>query len=249
VLAKDTELPVTNVLVAEPAESPLHRLTTFDEVDGLCPGSAKNVDAIVFSFYGICGVSEKISRDLVAVLQNRLDEAVLEQLNVQMSRNIMLKLNVDDVRFVQPVRSEPAEVLELDLPPHVTASQTDLFALFHFVLQNLTAFLHSPKYVDGDLDRHFHSVDQHGVWQPTDDEASFLYNRPHESGNLGIAFVYVIFNNSQRRNDSANLQNLDLLADLKDLTTVRPVTLGKTSKSLSFRDTLQRVAHSHWDTF
>lgn len=44
----------------------------------------------------------EICNDLVEVLQNRLNDAVLEVLTAMLYRNPMCRLYPDDVRFIQP---------------------------------------------------------------------------------------------------------------------------------------------------
>ncbi|OQV19058.1 Protein SZT2 [Hypsibius exemplaris] len=223
--AKDLEQTPTGSLLESENLTP-RSAVALDEIDGAgCNTAATKNDTIIFSFYGICDVSGQISTDLVTVLQNRLDEAVLESLNMSLSRNTMLKLNADDVRFIQPVKSEPGEILELELPAPTTATHADLFRVFHYVLQNLCGFLHCPKYGDFDVDRHFHFMDAKGRWEPADDEASFLYR---DAGNRGLAFIYVVLSSEKAMvgDDVSMMPDGGFLENLKELTTVFPVTSG-----------------------
>jgi hypothetical protein len=60
-----------------------------------------------------CVVGPEIKEELVQVLQNRLDDAVLEVLSVMLARNPMCKLTPDDVHFIQKPLKAPESVIQV----------------------------------------------------------------------------------------------------------------------------------------
>ncbi|GAV02768.1 hypothetical protein RvY_13293-2 [Ramazzottius varieornatus] len=184
-----------------------------------------STDSFILSFYGTCPVSDKTAWELISALQNRLDEAVLDTLNIILSRNVMLKLGGEDVRFIQPFQAPPSETLRISIPGVISKNEISLFKVFHYVLQDLSVFLHCPKYVDGETDKHFHQLDpMDDTWRPADDGSSFLYNRPSESGGRGIAFISVgqIFfamdTEPMGRQHGSWSEKLDLVGKVTELT-------------------------------
>lgn len=51
--------------------------------------------------------------DLVQVLQNRLDDAVLEVLSVMLARNPMCKLSPEDIHFIQKPNRLPESTIQV----------------------------------------------------------------------------------------------------------------------------------------
>lgn len=67
-------------------------------------------DTLILKVHGITAVGRDVQYDLVQVLQNRLDDAVLEFLSITLARNAMCPLTPEDVHFIQkPFR--PPEVV------------------------------------------------------------------------------------------------------------------------------------------
>lgn len=67
-------------------------------------------DTIILRVHGITDAGKDVCCELVQVLQNRLDDAVLEFLSVMLARNTMCPLTPEDVQFLQkPFR--PPEVI------------------------------------------------------------------------------------------------------------------------------------------
>lgn len=221
-LGKEMDLLTNNSAENSP------RVITTSEDGSYCEafGASSGKDAIFLLFYGICPVSEEISQDLISALQNRLDDAVLEMLILQLTRNPMLKLNFEDIKFIQPQNSEPSEVWEIDFPEEIKSHKNHSFQVFHYLLQNLGGYLHSPKYLESDAGKHFHFVDvTTGRWRTADDDASFLYNRPQESGGKGIGFVYVelVSKPVDTKNEYQFQEDLEWEERLEKLTQVRSV--------------------------
>lgn len=55
----------------------------------------------------------EVKNELVQVLQNRLDDAVLEVVSVMLARNPMCKLTPDDVQFIQKPNSNPEDIIQV----------------------------------------------------------------------------------------------------------------------------------------
>lgn len=60
-----------------------------------------NEDTLILKVHGITEAGEDVRCELVQVLQNRLDDAVLESLSVMLARNAMCPLTPEDVHFLQ----------------------------------------------------------------------------------------------------------------------------------------------------
>lgn len=60
-----------------------------------------NEDTLILKVHGITDAGTDVQQDLVQVLQNRLDDAVLEFLSVMLARNAMCPLTPEDVHFIQ----------------------------------------------------------------------------------------------------------------------------------------------------
>lgn len=59
-------------------------------------------------------IGEDIKIDLVQVLQNRLDDAVLDVISVMLSRNALCKLLSEDIHFLQKPNQHPSSVLQVN---------------------------------------------------------------------------------------------------------------------------------------
>jgi hypothetical protein len=60
-------------------------------------------------------IGPEIKEELVQVLQNRLDDAVVEVLYVMLARNPMCKLTPDDVHFIQKPFKPPESVIQVSI--------------------------------------------------------------------------------------------------------------------------------------
>lgn len=65
----------------------------------------------VITEYYISGT--EVKSDLVQVLQNRLDDAVLEVLSVMLARNPMCKLSPEDIHFIQKPNRLPESTIQV----------------------------------------------------------------------------------------------------------------------------------------
>nr|XP_033323084.1 KICSTOR complex protein SZT2-like isoform X4 [Megalopta genalis] len=143
-------------------------------------------DSIVLMVHGISDAGPEVKRDLVQVLQNRLDDAVLEVLSVMLARNPMCKLTPDDVHFIQPPKP-PECIIKLCIEKHCIPY---IGALEFYLRQNILQFLYIPKYTDNKVDCHFQDYSQiEGSTRRVAETDIFLYNQSHSSGSKGIACI------------------------------------------------------------
>ncbi|XP_076659931.1 KICSTOR complex protein SZT2 isoform X2 [Halictus rubicundus] len=146
----------------------------------------KTEDSIVLMVHGISDAGPEVKRDLVQVLQNRLDDAVLEVLSVMLARNPMCKLTPDDVHFIQPPKP-PECIIKLCIEKHCIPY---IGALEFYLRQNILQFLYIPKYTDNRVDCHFQDYSQiEGSTKRVAESDIFLYNQSHSSGSKGIACI------------------------------------------------------------
>ena len=146
----------------------------------------KTEDSIILMVHGISDAGPEVKRDLVQVLQNRLDDAVLEVLSVMLARNPMCKLTPADVHFIQPPKS-PESIIRLSVQKHCTRYIT---ALEFYLRQNILQFLYIPKYTDNRPEYHFQDYSQReGSTKRISESDIFLYNQSHSSGSKGIACI------------------------------------------------------------
>ncbi|XP_076669350.1 KICSTOR complex protein SZT2 isoform X3 [Andrena cerasifolii] len=147
---------------------------------------SKTEDSITLMVHGISDAGPEVKRDLVQVLQNRLDDAVLEVLSVMLARNPMCKLTPTDVHFIQPPKP-PECVRQVCIQKHCTSY---IGALEFYLRQNILQFLYIPKYTDTRMDYHFQDYSQlEGSIRRVSESDIFLYNQSHSSGNKGIACI------------------------------------------------------------
>lgn len=144
-------------------------------------------DSIILMVHGISEAGPEVKRDLVQVLQNRLDDAVLEVLSVMLARNPMCKLTPADVHFIQKPYKSPECIVQLSVQPHCLPY---INALGYYLRQNILQFLYIPKYTD--LGTHYHFQDYSsldGIRRRVSESDIFLYNQSHSSGSKGIACI------------------------------------------------------------
>ena len=118
----------------------------------------RSEDYIVLKVFGITAASQNIKQDLVAVLQKKLDDKVVEVISTMIQRNSRCKLSSDDVFFLQKPATEPDKVLQFTVP---LSTIHYLQAISYYLRQNLLQIpLIAPNYMAGcrrfrdlDLDR------------------------------------------------------------------------------------------------
>ncbi|XP_066906429.1 KICSTOR complex protein SZT2 isoform X3 [Halyomorpha halys] len=161
------------------------KLKSFDESsENSCP---RNEDFLTLKVHGISPAGMEVKNELVQVLQNRLDDAVLEVVSVMLARNPMCKLTPDDVQFIQKPNSNPEDVIQITFPDY---SYPYLGALSYYLKQNILQFLFSPKYIDTRCQFQDYSQPE-GSQKRISDSNIFLYNQSPVSGNKGIACLAI----------------------------------------------------------
>ncbi|EFN84896.1 KICSTOR complex protein SZT2 isoform X2 [Harpegnathos saltator] len=148
----------------------------------------KTGDSIILMVHGISDAGPEVKRDLVQVLQNRLDDAVLEVLSVMLARNPMCKLTPADVHFIQKPYKSPECIVQLSVQPHCLPR---IDALGCYLRQNILQFLYTPKYTDLGMNHHFQDYSPLDGSRKTAAESDiFLYNQSYNSsGSKGIACI------------------------------------------------------------
>merc|ERR1719323_55902 len=97
--------------------------------------------------HGITPASTNVREDLVAVLQKKLDDKVVEVISTMLQRNSRCKLSSDDILFLQRPNSDPDKILRFTV--NIKMIQY-LQAVAYYLRQNLTQVpLISPNYSAG----------------------------------------------------------------------------------------------------
>nr|XP_022914806.1 KICSTOR complex protein SZT2-like isoform X1 [Onthophagus taurus] len=144
-------------------------------------------DTIILRVHGITETGQDVRCELVQVLQNRLDDAVLDNLSLTLARNSMCPLTADDVRFLQKPFKPPEYVIRFFIQEY---SIKLLDAFTYYLRQNLLQFLNIPKYT-GDCKPHYQFKDYSECDQAniiTEDNI-FIYNQTSMTGNKGISCI------------------------------------------------------------
>ncbi|XP_008200755.1 KICSTOR complex protein SZT2 isoform X3 [Tribolium castaneum] len=162
-----------------------------------------NEDTLILKVHGITEAGNDVQCELVQVLQNRLDDAVLEFLSVMLARNSMCPLTPEDVQFIQKPFRLPEVVIKLSMQDFVL-QWMDSF--IHYLKQNLLQFLNMPKYTDNRS--HYHFKDYSEADQAVNrnnDDSIFIYNQSQNPscGNRGIACIAlgVVYNSEIKPSD------------------------------------------------
>ncbi|XP_012282231.1 KICSTOR complex protein SZT2 isoform X2 [Orussus abietinus] len=176
------------------------RVRSFGEKESDVLG--KSGDSIVLMVHGISETGPEVRYELVQVLQNRLDDAVLEVLSVMLARNPMCKLTPTDVHFIQKPYRSPESVVQLSVQPHCL---THMHAFGHYLRQNILQFLYIPKYTDARAHYHFQDYSQpEGSSKRVAESDIYLYNQSHSSGSRGVACIALAVVSSQVGNITVN---------------------------------------------
>ncbi|KAL1130343.1 hypothetical protein AAG570_013281 [Ranatra chinensis] len=147
----------------------------------------KHEDFLTLKVHGITEAGPEIKHELVQVLQNRLDDAVLEVLSVMLARNPMCKLSTDDVHFIQKTNYEPDLKIQLSIPEYTFRY---LQPLSYYLRQNLLQFLFLPKYTD--MRYQFQDYSEvESCLKRMPDSNIYLYNQSPVSGSKGIACLAI----------------------------------------------------------
>ncbi|XP_014246112.1 KICSTOR complex protein SZT2-like isoform X2 [Cimex lectularius] len=160
------------------------RLKSFGEsIDSL----VSKQEELTLKVHGIAPAGAEITNELVQVLHNRLDDAVLEVVSVMLARNPMCKLSPDDVHFIQKPNHKADSITQFTIPKYAHHS---LEALIFYIRQNLLQFLFLPKYIDNRFQFQDYSQPE-GSPKRISENNIYLYNQSPVSGNKGIACLAV----------------------------------------------------------
>ncbi|CAH0562057.1 unnamed protein product [Brassicogethes aeneus] len=145
-----------------------------------------NEDTLILKVHGITEAGDDVQFELVQVLQNKLDNAVLEFLSIMLARNAMCPLTPEDVQFIQKPFRPPEEIIRFTIQEYISNQYLDPFV--YYLKQNLLQFLNNPKYTDNRS--HFKDYSEHDSNKNRDDSI-FIYNQSQNpsSGNRGIACI------------------------------------------------------------
>ncbi|XP_047479590.1 KICSTOR complex protein SZT2-like isoform X5 [Penaeus chinensis] len=188
---EDDSLSLKNVGTSQPYEL-RPRVSSFGEKDVIMegvpstPAQRKRNHYIVLTVHGIAEPGPAIKEELVRMLQNRLDEAVVEAICIMLWSNPQHKLTPEDVHFIQPPYQPPKTVLRFTVSANALPY---LQAVGYYLRQNMLScsFIH-PKFADNRPEHHFQD------FSATDQEMSsepniFLFVRPRMSAAKGIACI------------------------------------------------------------
>ncbi|XP_037802509.1 KICSTOR complex protein SZT2-like isoform X9 [Penaeus monodon] len=188
---EDDALSLKNVGTSQPYEL-RPRVSSFGEKDVIMegvpstPAQRKRNHYIVLTVHGIAEPGPAIKEELVRMLQNRLDEAVVEAICIMLWSNPQHKLTPEDVHFIQPPYQPPKTVLRFTVSANALPY---LQAVGYYLRQNMLScsFIH-PKFADNRPEHHFQD------FSATDQEMSsepniFLFVRPRMSAAKGIACI------------------------------------------------------------
>ncbi|CAB0036663.1 unnamed protein product [Trichogramma brassicae] len=140
----------------------------------------KSGDSIVLMVHGISEAGPEVRYDLVQVLQNRLDDAVLDVLAVMLARNPMCKLTPSDVRFIQRQYRPPECCIRFSVQEPCLSHMA---ALEFYLRQNILQFVYTPKYTDTRPSSHFQDYSQpESSSKHVPETDIFLYNQSQSSG-------------------------------------------------------------------
>ncbi|KAK0161678.1 hypothetical protein PV327_008097 [Microctonus hyperodae] len=147
----------------------------------------KSDDSIVLMVHGISEPGLEVRSELVQVLHNRLDDAVLEVLSVMLARNPMCKLTPADVHFIQKPYLPPESYVQFSVQQYYLKHMD---ALAYYLRQNILQFLYIPKYTDPRSHYHLQDYSQpEGSKGRVSETDIFLNNQSPSSGNRGIACI------------------------------------------------------------
>ncbi|XP_065351660.1 KICSTOR complex protein SZT2-like isoform X3 [Cloeon dipterum] len=157
-------------------------------MDNLSSPLPKMDEIVILKVHGITEAGSAIKEDLVQVLHNRLDDAVLEVLCGLFLRNPMCKLTPDDVHFIQKPNQKADMSIDFSIQPFAVEN---LQALVYYLRQNLLEFLLIPKYTDVKSENHFQDYTHDDFSKDrVPEEDIFLYIQSRtSSGNKGMACI------------------------------------------------------------
>nr|XP_002731655.2 PREDICTED: protein SZT2-like [Saccoglossus kowalevskii] len=185
-LVPDDQLSVNGSRRPSVRDSGLDTISVTSRTSSL---SKEVCESIKIDVHGITEASSEISKDLVEVLKNRLDESTLDVIAMMMERNPLCKLASADVQFIQPRGEAPTTCIYFIVPQYWSSQ---MYAIGYYLRQNLQQFLHHPKYLDGNPENHFQAFsmkEKRHTDQEIPEKHVFIYHRPHSDGGKGLACI------------------------------------------------------------
>eukprot|EP00095_Tigriopus_kingsejongensis_P000360 maker-scaffold1056_size66302-snap-gene-0.17 protein:Tk00360 transcript:maker-scaffold1056_size66302-snap-gene-0.17-mRNA-1 annotation:"protein szt2-like" len=177
----------------------------------------KNNDFIELRIFGVSKPGSTITKSLVSVLQNKLDEKVVDVLSTILQRNPMSRLMPEDVHFLQPPVAPATTILEFTAPCIRSGYQP---VLRQFLVQNLTEVRYiQPKFSSSRKENKLHGV--------MDSEEVLLRNRTKDGGgSTGQVGIGVIALELERRicGDETSDEDSHTLAELMRIQRIKSET-------------------------
>ncbi|OTF74020.1 hypothetical protein BLA29_010438, partial [Euroglyphus maynei] len=139
--------------------------------------------------HGISEPSNEIKVDMVAALQRKFDEAILDSLILMLARNPLSKLTSQDVCFIQGRNSQMKNfhfIINESYYPYI-------MNIKGYIRQNLSTFLYNPKYSDRNPNYHFKLFKNQQFYFVNDDDDVFIYHCQEESGKDTKGIACIIF--------------------------------------------------------
>lgn len=170
---------------------------------------------ILLNVHGVTEPGAYIKEDMVGALQKRLDEAVLDNLILTLTRNPLSKFTYEDVCFIQSQNSVFDNfyfVINENYLPYMTNIKA-------YIRQNLSIFMSSPKYTDANPEFHF-KLYKNDEFHCVLDEDVFILHCQQESGrdSRGVACVIlsIVYKEKNTTNNSMNRSFVLSKTDLND---------------------------------
>ena len=118
--------------------------TTASRSNSLGEADRKQEDLVTMKVFGIQQAGKNIREDLIAVLQKKLDDKVVEVISMMLQRNARCKLSTEDVRFLQRPDAAPDHTLQFAVHP---ATIQYMQAVAFYLRQNMVTIpLIMPNY-------------------------------------------------------------------------------------------------------
>ncbi|XP_050313415.1 KICSTOR complex protein SZT2-like [Anthonomus grandis grandis] len=226
-----------------------------------------NEDTLILRVHGVAQAGSYVQCELVHVLQNKLDDAVLEFLSLAMVRNPLCPLTPEDVRFIQKPQ-EADYVIRLTMQDFALQWH-NCYSFMHYLRQNLQPILNVPKYTDPRSENHFkdYTADQNMLAMPF--ENIFIYNQTasSSSGSRGIACIVLALKSSPDPISAAenehSLENVFILKQYENSVNSRVILdeeelpesylefrvwkQGKINKENLAKKLTEAVSQANWD--
>ena len=108
---RDARSPSVSSARALKKDSSVDDAAVFSRSNSVGESDKRTEDYIMMKVHGITPASTNVREDLVAVLQKKLDDKVVEVISTMLQRNSRCKLSSDDILFLQRPNSDPDKIL------------------------------------------------------------------------------------------------------------------------------------------